>query len=157
MATSWPPEVAWPAEFREHATKLGRYLRDALLSIECAGDQPVPPDLVIYMAMGALALVTKIHSLSDLGTIHDAHQMARSESKTAAQSTMQALHDIKTELRQAATTSQQALEGIRQNHEAQNEKKTAARESSEIGRIVMTMVREIKNADQHNRSSAVKT
>jgi hypothetical protein len=157
MATPWPPEVARPAEFREHATKLGKYLRDALLSIECAGHQPVPPDLVKYMAMGALALVTRVHNLPDLGTIHDALQMARSESKTAADNTMQALHDIKTELRHTANTSQQALEGIQQNNDAQNETKTAARESTEIGRTVMTMVREIKIADQHNRPSPLRT
>jgi hypothetical protein len=42
MATSWPQEVAWPAEFREHATQLGKYLREALLCIERARDQPVP-------------------------------------------------------------------------------------------------------------------
>jgi hypothetical protein len=152
-----PPEVAWPAEFREHATKLGKYLRDALPSIECAGHQPVPLDLVKFMAMGALALVTKIHNLPDLGTIHDTLQMARSESKAAADDAMQALHDIKMEPRQAANTSQQALEGIRQNNDAQNETKTAARESTEIGRTVMTMVREMKNADQQNRTGPMRT
>ncbi|KAH7146938.1 hypothetical protein B0J13DRAFT_318582 [Dactylonectria estremocensis] len=99
MATSWPQEVAWPAEFREHATQLGKYLRDALLCIERAKDQPVPHDLAKIMAMGALSLVNKIHNIPDLGTVHDALQMARTESKIAAESTMQALNDIKTELK----------------------------------------------------------
>lgn len=78
----------------------------------------MPADLVKFMAMGALALVTKIHNLPDLGTIHDTLQMARSELKAAADDAMRALHNIKTELQQAANTSQQALEGIRQNNDA---------------------------------------
>ncbi|KAH8753263.1 hypothetical protein F5883DRAFT_651022 [Diaporthe sp. PMI_573] len=134
MATSWPQEVAWPAEFREHATKLGKYLRDALLCIERAKDQPVPHDLAKTMAMGALSLVNKIHNIPDLGTVHDALQIARTESKIAAESTMQALNDIMTELKQAANTGQQTLEGIRESHEAQNETKAAARESTDISR-----------------------
>lgn len=157
MATSWPQEVAWPVEFREHATQLGKYLRDALLCIERAKDQPVPHDLAKIMAMGALSLVNKIHNIPDLGTVHDALQMVRTESKIAAESTMQALNDIKTELKQAANTGQQALEGIREGHKTQNETKAAARESIDIGRTVMTMVREIKNADQHNRPSLPRT
>ncbi|KAJ3454706.1 hypothetical protein MRS44_013306 [Fusarium solani] len=157
MATSWPQEVAWPAEFREHATQLGKYLRDALLCIERARDQPVPQGLVKVMAMGALSLVNKIHNIPDLDTVRDALQMARTESKIAAESTTQALNDIKTELKQVTNTSQQALEGIRESHEAQNETKAAARESTDIGRTVITMVRDIKNADQHNRPSPLRT
>jgi hypothetical protein len=69
------------------------------------------------MAMGALSLVNKIHDIPDLGTVHDALQVVRTESKIAAESTMQALNDIKTELKQAANTGQQTLEGIRKSHE----------------------------------------
>ncbi|KAH7137706.1 hypothetical protein EDB81DRAFT_656183 [Dactylonectria macrodidyma] len=148
MATSWPQDVAWPAEFREHATQLGKYLRDAILCIERAKDQPVPHDLAKIMAMGALSLVNKIHNILDLGTVHDALQMARTESKITAESTMQALNDIKTELKQAANTGQQTLEGIRESHEAQKKMKAAARESTDISRTVMTMVREIRRPAQ---------
>ncbi|RTE68578.1 hypothetical protein BHE90_017044 [Fusarium euwallaceae] len=103
------------------------------------------------MAMGALSLVNKIHNIPDLDTVRDALQMARIESKIAAESTTQALNDIKTELKQVANTSQQALDGIRESHEAQIETKAAARESTDIGRTVVTMVRDIKNVDQRNR------
>jgi hypothetical protein len=157
MATSWPQEVAWPAEFREHATQLGKYLREALLCIERARDQPVPQGLVKVMAMGALSLVNKIHNIPDLDTVRDALQMARTELKIAAESTTQALNDIKTELKQVANTSQQALEGIRESHEAQNETKAAARESTDIGRTVITSVKDIKNAEQRNRPSPLRT
>ncbi|EXU95360.1 zinc knuckle domain protein [Metarhizium robertsii] len=157
MATSWPQEVAWPVGFREHATQLGKYLRDALLCIERAKDQPVPHDLVKIMAMGALSLVNKIHNVPDFSSVHDALQMARTESKTAVDSTMQALDDIKKELKQAANIGQQTLEGIRTSHEVQNETKAAASESKDIGRTVLAMMREMKNADQHNRPSPIRT
>ncbi|RBA11815.1 hypothetical protein FPRO05_14203 [Fusarium proliferatum] len=65
MATSWPQEVAWPAKFREHATQLGKYLREALLRIERARDQLVPQGLGKVMAMGALSLVNKIRNIPD--------------------------------------------------------------------------------------------
>ncbi|KJK85102.1 hypothetical protein H633G_11066 [Metarhizium anisopliae BRIP 53284] len=157
MATSWPQEVAWPAGFREHATQLGKYLRDALLCIERAKDQPVPHDLVKIMAMGALSLVNKIHNVPDFSSVHDALQMARTESKTAVESTMQALDDIKKELKQAANIGQQTLEGIRTSHEVQDETKAAASESKDIGRTVLAMMREMKSADQHNRPSPIRT
>ncbi|KAH6957494.1 hypothetical protein DER45DRAFT_569843 [Fusarium avenaceum] len=86
MATSLPQEVAWPAEFREHATQLGRYLKDTLLYIERAKDQPVPYDLARTMAIGALSLINKINNIPDVSTVHDALWMARSEAKTAAES-----------------------------------------------------------------------
>ncbi|KAF5133800.1 hypothetical protein E5D57_004427 [Metarhizium anisopliae] len=131
-ATSRPQELAWAVGFREHATQLGKYLWDSLLCIERAKDQPVPHDLVKIMAMGALSLVNKIHSVPDFSSVHDALQMARTESKTAVESTMQALDDVKQELKQAANTSQQTLEGIRTSHEVQNETKAAASESKDI-------------------------
>ncbi|KAH7248188.1 gag-like protein [Fusarium solani] len=150
-------DLILPAEFREHATQLGKYLREALLCIERERDQPVPQGLVKVMAMGALSLVNKIHNIPDLDTVRDALQMARTESKIAAESTTQALNDIKTELKQVANTSQQALEGIRESHEAQIETKAAARESTDISRTVITMVRDIKNVDQRNRPSPLRT
>ncbi|KAH7187616.1 hypothetical protein BFJ68_g16276 [Fusarium oxysporum] len=157
MATLRPQEAACLAGFCEHATQLGKYLRDALLCIERAEAQPVPHDLVEIITIGALSLINKIHNIPDLGTVHDALQMARTESKIATESTMQALNDIKTELRQAANTSQQALKGIRESQEAQDETKAAARESIDMGRTVMAMVRETKNADQHTRPSPLRT
>jgi hypothetical protein len=58
------------------------------------------------MALGALSLVNKIHNIPDLDTVRDALQMVRTESKIAAESTTQALNDIKTELKQVANTNQ---------------------------------------------------
>ncbi|KAI8648910.1 Gag-like protein [Fusarium sp. Ph1] len=156
MATSWPQEMSWPAKFREHVTQLGKYLREALLCIERAINQSVPQGLVKVMAMGALSLANKIHNMPDFDTVRDVVQMARTESMIAAESTTQALNDIKTELKQVANTSQRALEGIRGGYEAQNETKAAARESTDIGRTVITMVRDIRNADQHNRPSPLR-
>ncbi|EXU95892.1 hypothetical protein X797_011014 [Metarhizium robertsii] len=69
--------------------------------------------------MSALSLVDKIHNFLDFSSVHDALQMARTESKTAVESTMQALDDIKKELKQAANT-----------------------ESTDIGRTVMVMMRD---------------
>ncbi|KAG7419730.1 hypothetical protein Forpe1208_v003605 [Fusarium oxysporum f. sp. rapae] len=157
MATSLPQEGAWPAEPREHATQLGKYLKDTLLYIERAKDQPVPYDLAKTMAMGALSLVNKINNIPDVSTVHDALRMARTEAKIAAESTMQALDEIKMELKQAANTSQRTLEKIRESHEKQDETKAAAKESTDIGRTVMRLVREAKDTEQHNRSGTLRT
>ncbi|KAK9443894.1 HET domain protein [Metarhizium brunneum] len=157
MATSWPQEVAWPAGFREHATQLGKYLSNALLCIERAKDQHVPHNLIKIITMSALSLVNKIHNVPDFSSVRDALQMARTESKSAVASAMQALDDIKKELKQAANTGQQTLEGIRKSHEVQNETKVGASESTDIGRTVLTMMREMKNADQHKRPSPIRT
>ena len=46
MVTQWPKEATWPAEAREYTTYLSKYLRDALLSVESAKNQPVPAELV---------------------------------------------------------------------------------------------------------------
>jgi hypothetical protein len=70
---------------------------------------------------------------------------------------MQALNDIKMEVKKAANTSQQALERIHDNHETQNEMKAAARETTDIGKKVMIMVREMKNTEQHNQPSPLRT
>ncbi|KAH6957479.1 hypothetical protein DER45DRAFT_604275 [Fusarium avenaceum] len=116
MATSLPQEVAWPAEFREHATQLGRYLKDTLLYIERAKDQPIPYDLARTMAIGALSLINKINNIPD-----------------------------------------RTLEGIRESHERQDETKAAAKESIDIGRIVIRLVREAKDTEQYNRSGTLRT
>ncbi|EXU94854.1 hypothetical protein X797_012063 [Metarhizium robertsii] len=76
--------------------------------------------------MGALSLVNKIHSVPDFSSVHDSLRIARTESKIAADSTMQALDDIKKELKQSAESGQQISEGIWKSHEAQNETKVAA-------------------------------
>ncbi|KEY71977.1 hypothetical protein S7711_10284 [Stachybotrys chartarum IBT 7711] len=34
MATPWPPAPDWPANHREHATKLSRYLQTAVTFID---------------------------------------------------------------------------------------------------------------------------
>ncbi|KAH7125788.1 hypothetical protein EDB81DRAFT_889524 [Dactylonectria macrodidyma] len=87
------------------------------------------------MAMGALFLVNKIHNIPDLDTVHDALQMVRTKSKIAAESTMQALNDIKAELlKQAANTGRQALEGIREGHGTQNETKKGKKNNPALGR-----------------------
>jgi hypothetical protein len=83
--------------------------------------------------------------------------MARTEAKIAAESTMQALDEIKMELKQAANTSQRTLENIRESHEKQDETKAAAKESTDIGRTVMRLVREAKDTEQHNRSGTLRT
>ncbi|KAH7471818.1 hypothetical protein BFJ70_g16530 [Fusarium oxysporum] len=52
---------------REYATQFSRYLKEVLLCIERAKDQPVSHGLAKTMAMGALCFVNKIHNIPDIG------------------------------------------------------------------------------------------
>jgi hypothetical protein len=58
MASTWPKATAWPSDLREHAIYLSKYLRDALLCIKSAKEQPIPTPLVKTMiaAMSVMAL-----------------------------------------------------------------------------------------------------
>jgi len=107
MATQWPKEAAWPAEAREHATNLSKYLRDALLSVESAKNQPVPAELVKAVLLGSLSFVIKTQSASDFRTVLDSIDTIRTEQQTSAVSTYEALGTIKEDIRKSAELASQ--------------------------------------------------
>lgn len=98
MATSWPLEVAWPAEHREHATQLTKYLRDALASMDSSSDRPVPPKQVKFVIHGMISLLAKIRNVPDLSTIHDSLKSMQTEARLASTETAQALEKVKEEI-----------------------------------------------------------
>ena len=75
MASSWPKATAWPSDLREHATYLSKYLRDALLCIESAKEQPIPTLLVRTMIKAVSVMLSKIKNALDYSTVMQALTM----------------------------------------------------------------------------------
>lgn len=59
----WPKATAWSYDLREHATYLSKYLRDALLCIESAKEQPTPTPPVKTMIAAMSVMLTTIEIL----------------------------------------------------------------------------------------------
>uniref|UniRef100_A0A8H7NA94 CCHC-type domain-containing protein n=1 Tax=Bionectria ochroleuca TaxID=29856 RepID=A0A8H7NA94_BIOOC len=148
MATSWPQEAAWPTDLREHAAYLGKYLRDALLSIEREKDRPVPPELAKIMIMGSLSLLVKLQNMPDFRTVHDALNLARTEATASAASTTESLNRIDAGLKQITGVIQQTM---RDNTDAARDAKIAAKEAAEASKTAVGMVRELRSAGQNGQ------
>ncbi|KAH8902606.1 hypothetical protein BR93DRAFT_856230, partial [Coniochaeta sp. PMI_546] len=78
-------EAIWPTGLREHATYLSKYLRDALLCVKRAKDQPVPAELAKAMVLGTMSLIVKMQNIPDLNTVHDVLRLVQTETKIAAE------------------------------------------------------------------------
>ncbi|PSN59123.1 hypothetical protein BS50DRAFT_659047 [Corynespora cassiicola Philippines] len=105
-----------PIPIREHATRLSTYLQNTLSCIERTNDQPVPANLVKTIIHGTVTFILKTQHAPDLNTVCDALNIAQTEAKAAAESTVQALSEIRSEvkntteaIRQTTTISQQTL------------------------------------------------
>ncbi|KAK6859033.1 hypothetical protein PG995_004886 [Apiospora arundinis] len=79
-----------PAEVRELATQLSRYVRESLVCIERTNDHPLPSGLVKIMVTGALFFFNKIQNIADLNTVHDAINMTKTEAQVVADTTLRA-------------------------------------------------------------------
>ncbi|RYO78316.1 hypothetical protein DL764_010130 [Monosporascus ibericus] len=145
MATSWPQERAWPTEPREHAANLSRYLRDALVCVERAGDQAVPTNIVKSMILGILSLVTKVQNMPDVQVLKEALDVTQAEARAATQDSKQALQSIKKELQDTKETLSKSITET-------EESKLAAREATEMGRTATVMLREMKSTGIQNRT-----
>ncbi|KAI1359310.1 hypothetical protein F5Y08DRAFT_344830 [Xylaria arbuscula] len=152
MATSWPQARAWPTEPREHATYINKYLRDALLCVEQAQDQPIPANIVKSTILGMLSLVAKIQSMPDVRSIQETLNIIRNEVKEAASITSLTLNEMRDDMEHTNALMQKELQESVKNG---NEAKEAAREATEVGRTVTAIVRGIKNNGMQNRTAAM--
>ena len=82
MATTWPQATAWPNDLREHATYLSNYLKEALLCINSAKDQPVPTPLVKTIITATYSLLMKLDSTPDYNAVMQALMAIHGDVKT---------------------------------------------------------------------------
>ncbi|OAQ61321.1 reverse transcriptase [Purpureocillium lilacinum] len=130
MATPWPEDETWPADYREHAAKLSTYLQKAMSSIE-----------------------------SPTGTAHRAAKVrnAQHETKTAAQNTIKAISDIRDELQNAKKISQQTITTIQDNANVALATGATAKEAVEIGKATYKMVKDMKPGATPSQSNMAQT
>lgn len=148
MATSWPPERPCPTEPREHAAHLSKYLNDALTCVENAGDQPIPARIVKSMILSLRSLVTKVQHMPDVGTLNDSLQTVQAEARTTAEKTTQMLCDMKQELHDTKTQLAETTHVV-------EDTKIAARGATEMGRTVLTTLREMKSDAMQNQTGGI--
>ncbi|KAK3109438.1 hypothetical protein LTR53_017312 [Teratosphaeriaceae sp. CCFEE 6253] len=138
MATSWPQETAWPAEHREHATHLTKYLRDTLNCIDRSQDQPVPVDLVRLIIHGTISLIAKVQRVPDLSSIYDNLQVMQAQAKTAGKETTQALSKISEGMSKNRSKIQKTVD-------IAEEVKALAQDAAEVGQNTAGILKDIKN------------
>ena len=110
MASTWPKATAWPSDFCEHATYFSKYLRDALLCIESAKEQPIHTPLVKTMITAMRAMLRKIENASDYNSVMQALTTIQHNLKstiTAVKTTTETARTTVTAVQQTVTASQQ--------------------------------------------------
>lgn len=60
MGTPWAEDQAWPADCREHTTKLSKYLQTALSFTDSANEQPIDARGVKGSFTAALSPIVEI-------------------------------------------------------------------------------------------------
>jgi hypothetical protein len=138
MAIPWPSGTDWPLELREHATELTKYLRDTLNCIDRSQGQAVPASHVRTMITGTLTMISKTLRTPDLTTIQDALNIMQTEAKDIAEETANVIETVKMEMRNNAAD-------IKRSIKIGEETKTAAREATERSKMVVDMVKELKD------------
>jgi hypothetical protein len=138
MAIPWPTGTDWPLELREHATELTKYLRDTLNCIDRSQGQAVPASYVRTMITGTLTMISKTLRTPDLTTIQDALIIMQTEAKDIAEETANVIETVKMEMRNNAAD-------IKRSIKIGEETKTAAREATEKSKMVVDMVKELKD------------
>jgi len=109
MASTWPKATAWPSDLREHATYLSKYLRDALLYIESAKEQPIPTPLVKTMIAAMSVILSKIENAPDYSTVMQALTTIQNDLKsttTTVKTTAETVQTTAIAVQQTATASQ---------------------------------------------------
>jgi hypothetical protein len=89
-----------------------------------------------------MSLIAKTKGAPHLTTLHDTMNTMHTEVKAAAKGTAIALESIREELKDTATKIQRSIA-------IGEEVKTAAKEATDIGKIVAGMAREIMNKGPH--------
>ena len=145
MATPWPQRWAWPSPIREHVTCLSTFLHDVLHLIRHTGSQSRPADIVSDIIRGSLTFVLKMQHTPDLSAIRDALNLVQTEARSTAENTVQALDEIKNELKNAAAIVQRSAKNIQHNGDTAEEARAAARKAIQVGRATLEMAREIRN------------
>jgi hypothetical protein len=84
MATTWPQATAWPNELREHAAYLSNYLREALLCVDAAKEQPVPTPLVKTIITSTFGLIKKLENTPDFSSVMEALTVLQSDVQSLA-------------------------------------------------------------------------
>ena len=138
MAAPWPQEVTWPSEHREHATKLTKYLRDALACMDGSQNQPISPNRVRFVFCGMTSLLAKVRNVPDLSTIHDNLKVMQVEAKSTSEETTQALANMREEIH--SNTAE-----VKKTAAAGEEAKALAKEAAEVGKTAVNIIREVKN------------
>jgi hypothetical protein len=138
MAIPWPSRTDWPLEPREHATELTKYPRDTLNCIDRSQGQAVPANHVRTMITGTLTMISKTLRTLDLTTIQDALNIMQTEAKDIAEETANVIETVKMEMRNSAAN-------IKRSIKIGEETKTAAREATERSKMVVDMVKELKD------------
>ncbi|KFA81766.1 hypothetical protein S40288_09638 [Stachybotrys chartarum IBT 40288] len=150
VATPWPPAPDWPANHREHAAKLSRYLQTAVTFIDTTNGQLLEPRAVRAALMSALNFLAKLAKTPDVEHIHDAIQAAHAETKTAAENTARAIGNIKADLNKTDVLVQKTATFAEQAS-------TNAKEAMEISKTTLSMVREVTLANQQHQTKIAQT
>ena len=69
MASTWPKATIWLSDLREYTTYLSKYLRDTLLYIESAKEQPIPTLLIKTIITTISIILSKIKTAPDYNTV----------------------------------------------------------------------------------------
>ena len=112
MASTWPKATAWPSDFCEHATYFSKYLRDALLCIESAKEQPIPTSQVKTVIAAMSVIFTKIENTPDYRTVMQALMTIQDDLKTtttAVKTTAETAQTTATTTQRVMLASQQAM------------------------------------------------
>ncbi|KAJ6436165.1 restless-like transposase [Purpureocillium lavendulum] len=139
MATPWPEDQTWPADYREHATKLSTYLQAALKSINADGP-PIDPLKVRHSILGTLSLIVKLQGAADLGRVREAIRDIQTEAKAAVEKTNKAIYDIRDELKNTNRMTQQTIASMQENANTAMAATAAAKEAMEVGKATMKML-----------------
>jgi lipoate synthase len=138
MAIPWPSGTDWPLELREHATELTKYLRDTLNCIDRSQGQAVPASHVRTIITGTLTMISKTLRIPDLTTIQDVLNIMQTEAKDIAEETVNVIETVKMEMRNNAVD-------IKRSIKIREEIKTVVREATERSKMVIDMVKELKD------------
>ncbi|KFA81608.1 hypothetical protein S40288_09583 [Stachybotrys chartarum IBT 40288] len=150
MATPWPPVPDWPANHREHAAKLSRYLQTAVTFIDTTNGQPLEPRAVRAALMSTLNFLAKLAKIPDVDHIHDAVRAVHAETKIATENAARAIKDIKADLNKTDAVVEKTATFAEQAS-------ATAKEAKEISKTTLSMVREMTLANQQHQTKIAQT
>ena len=109
------------------------------------GQQPLSADIVGDIIRGALTFVLKTRHFPDLSSLSNAINVVQTEARAAADNTAQTLDQIKQELKSTVELDQRSAANIQRNGNTAEEARAAAKNATEVGKVTLEVVREIRN------------